>query len=240
MDYGSEEWLLKSVSTLNNRKEEISRYSYFSHDLALRHRSKTSNGSYVTNFDVKNILGDGAVYKESSDAYQDNYQFFSITADLEVSYIRSNSVLRQLSARLKLDNSSQNDYNYGHISEYTNIEGTLSADVITGKKRDVNFIFGGHFSYKMNLSGNHNPMAAASNFFNTEIAVPAFAYHTSDFYRAGARVSSEFDIAGGYRLDISLSGAFLKPVSINNYENQSTFTLNDNYYIMSLSLCFNF
>ena len=240
IDYGSEEWLLKSLSTLNNRREDISRYNYFSHDLSLRHRSVTSSGSFVTNFDIKNILGDGAVYKESTNAYQDNYQFFSITADLDVSYIRSNSVLRQLSAKLRLDNSSQNDYNYGHILEYTNLEGTLSADVISGKKRAVNLIFGGLFSYKMNLSGNHNPMAASSNFFNTEIAIPAFAYHTSDFYRAGARVSSEFDIAGGYRLDISLSGDFLKPIKLNNYENRSSFTLNDKYYLMSLSLCFNF
>ena len=240
MDYGSEEWLLKSVSTLNNRKEEISRYSYFSHDLALRHRSVTSAGSFVTNFDIKNIFGDGAVYKESADAYQDNYQFFSVTADLDISYIRSNSVLRRLSAKVKLDNSSKNDYNYGHILEYTNIEGTLSADVTSGKRRAMNLIFGGLFSYKMNLSGNHNPMAASSNFFNTEIAIPSYAYLTSDFYRVGARLSSEFDIAGGYRLDITLSGDLLKPVSINNYVNQSTFTLNDNYYIMSLSLCFNF
>lgn len=239
-NYGSEEWLHKSVSTLNNMSEKYSAYSYFFNNLVLRHKRITSNGSFITALDIKNIVGDGAIFKENINAFQSNYEFFSITSDLKVSYIRNNSLLRQLSARLFLDNSSRNDYNYGHVSEYTNLEGTLSADVTSGKKRAVNFTYGGLFSYKMNLSGNHNPMAAASNFFNTKIAIPSFSYLTSDFYRLGARVSSEFNIAKDYRLDITLSGDFLKPVSINNYETQSTFTTSDSQYIMSLSICFNF
>lgn len=240
MDYGKEEWLLKSVSTLNSRKEDYSKYSYFSQNLAIRHKSTTPMGRIITNLDIKNIFGDGSVYKESVDAFQDNYQFFSVNADLKVSYVRNNSLLKQLSARLTLDNLSQNDYNYGHVSEYTNLEGTLSADITSGRSRAVNFIFGGLFSYKTNISGNHNPMAASSNFYNTEIAIPAFAYLTSDFYRVGAKISSEFNITEDYRIDISLSGNVLKPLSINYYENQSTFSSNDNYYVMSLSLCFNF
>ena len=239
-DYGSEEWLLKSISTLNNRKEFISEYSYFSHELALRHRAVTTSGTFVTNLDISNTIGEGAIYKESADLFQDNYQYFSLSADLALSYIRSNSILRVLSAKLKLDNSSGNDFNYGHILDYTNLEGTISADLTSGKRGAVNFILGGLFSYKMNLAGEHKPMAAAGNFYNTSIAVPAFAYLTSGFYRAGARLSGEFDIAGGYRLDISLIGDLIKPLSINNYEDKAHFTLNDNYYNLSLSLCFNF
>jgi len=240
VDYGSEEWLLKSLSTLLNRKENISQYTYFTHDLALRHREKTRSGTLITNLDIRNIHGDGAVYKESANLYQENYQFFSLNADLDVSYIWNNSALRRIAGKLSFDNKIQNDYNYGHISEYSNLEGTISADITSGKNRKVNFIFGGLFSYKMNISGNHKPMAAAGNFFNTQIAVPAFAYLTSNFYRTGAKVSAEFDIAGGYRLDLSLRGDLLKPLSINNYPESSTFTLNDNYYNLYLSLCFNF
>ena len=96
------------------------------------------------------------------------------------------------------------------------------------------------FRSKMNLTGDHSPMAAAGNFYTTSIAMPAFAYLTSDYYKFGLKLGSEFNIAKEYRFEVIIKGDLTKPVSIMQYQDRATFTLNDNYYNLLINLCFNF
>jgi hypothetical protein len=235
-----EDWLLKSVSTLQERKENIARYSYFCQDFAVRYRENRESGSWISNLDIKNILGTGAVYKETVGLFQDNYELFKIKANLYLAYLRERSLLRRVSANINFDNTGQNDFNYGHTIDYNNLEGTLSADLSLGSIERLNFIIGGYGSYKMNISGKHNPMAASGNFYNTQIAMPAFAYHTSNFYRVGLVLGTEFNLRESQRVEVNLKGDFIKPVSISNYESSASFTLEDNYMNISVNLVFNF
>jgi len=238
--FADEDWLLKSVSTLQDRKENIARYSYLCQDFAVRFRDNRENGSWISNLDVKNILGTGAVYKETAGLFQDNYELFKVKANLYLAFLKERSLLRRVSANINFDNTGQNDFNYGHTIDYNNLEGTLSADLTLGSIERVNFIIGGFGSYKMNISGKHNPMAASENFYNTQIAIPAFAYLTSGFYRVGLVLGTEFNTSRSQRVELNLKGDFIKPVSISNYENLASFTLEDNYMNISVNLVFNF
>lgn len=236
-----EDWLLKSISTLLNRRENISRYSYLSQDLSFRYLKKGREGQWISNVNLKNTIGTGYIYKESAGIFQDNYEHLSLSADILVSYLKENSIFKRASAQIRFDNSGQNDYNYGHTIDYSNLEGILSSDLSPSKHgAKKGFLFGGFISYKKSLNGSHKPMAAANNFYTTSIAVPAFAYNTSDFYRAGINLGGDFQINQSQVVEIIFKGEILKPVKINNYENFSKFTLKDRYINLYINLIFNF
>lgn len=237
----NEDWLLKSISTLLNRKENISRYSYLSHDLSVRYLKKGPEGRWISGINLKNTIGTGYVYKESAGIFQDNYEYLGLSADILVSYLKENSIFKRASAQIGFDNSGQNDYNYGHTIDYSNIEGYLSADFSPSNRGGKsNLLLGGFASYKKNISGTHKPMAAANNFYTTSIAVPEFAYSTSDFYRAGLNLGYDFQINQSQVVELIIKGEIVKPVKINDYENFSKFTLKDRYINLHINLIFNF
>jgi len=240
MHTGNEDWLLNSISTLQDRRENFARYNSLSQELNLRYKRVGDKGTWLSNLEIKNILGTSSIYKVPANVYQENFESTILKANLFLGYLKNESILKQVYANVNFDNSSQYDYNYGHSIDYSNLETTLAADFSFGNKRDINFIFGGFASYKMNLAGDHSPMAAAGNFYTTSIAMPAFAFLTSDYCKFGLKLGSEFNISKEYRFEVIIKGDFTKPVSVMKYQDKATFTLNDNYYNLSINLCYNF
>jgi len=240
MHTGSEDWLLKSLSTLLDRKENVSHYSSFSQDLALRYKYLRKSGYWISNLDVRNVFGTGSIFKVPANVFQDNYEARIVRANLYVAYLKNKSLLKRVSANVNFDNSAQNDFNYGHTIDYSNLESTIAADLSFGKRRNSGFILGGFASYKINLYGDHSPMAAANNFYTTDIVVPAFAYLTSDNYKFGLKLGAEFNLAKTYNFEILFKGDYTKPISIKQYENFANFSLKDKYLNVYFSICFNF
>lgn len=240
INYGKEDWALKSFSTLLDRKKDIVKYSYFEQDLSLRLIKGSESGRWISNLDVKNIIGTGSLYKESAALFQDNYDYLKVRANLNVAYLKDNSLLKRVWANINFDNSGQNDYNYGHTIDYNNLEGTIAADIALRHVGKFNFSIGGLASYKMNLTAQHNPIAAATNFYTTSIAVPAFAYLTSDYYRLGLNLGADFHLKGSQMLEIAVRSDLIKPIKINDYENFAKFSLDDKYLNISVNLFFYF
>lgn len=235
-----EEWKLMSISTLLDMSLNITKYSSFNHELLVRYINKGAFGNFRSVLDVKNILGIGNVYNDNAGRYIDNYEATIINANLYAGYVKNNYFLKHIYANFNFQNSSANDYNYGHTLSYNNLESSVGIDLLLRDKSNLNFIAGPVVSFKKFLTGEHSPMAAATNFYNTAIAMPAFAFLTTDSYKVGAKFGVQLNMSNQNRLELLIKGDFVKPISINNYLESATFSKKDNYFNLSVAISLNF
>jgi len=237
---GKENWELNSYSNQSALSGDVAEYIYLTNSLTASYNKNLAKGLLHTELVSKLIIGDGSPYKSSSQSFIKNYNSTITQTDFAVSYLPDRGHFKRGGIGLQIDSEQQKDLNYEHTIGFVNQTSSAWLDFIFGNVQKGCFLLGLNGGYHSNLSYIHTPKGAANNFYNTKIAVPALAYLTSNYFIAGTKLGSEFDLNKNYHVEIALNGEICKPTRINYAESSAKFSVSDNFYNIKLNLSFNF
>lgn len=240
LSMGTENWRLNSFSNQSTISGNYARYEYLAHSVSANFRRGLPGGAISAQIISKYVVGEGLPYKASADNYFKNFKSTIGLADLTVSYLPLDGIIKRVAIGSVLSSQEQKDLNYEHTTNYLNQTSRAWVDFIFGDVNKGGFLVSLNGGYHSNLHHSHTPKAAINNFYNTSIALPSLAYLTSDYYIAGARLGSEFNLSNQYRFEATLSGELFQPARINYGISSAKYSLDDHFYNLTLSLLFNF
>lgn len=237
---GKENWELNNYSNQSALSANVARYSFLSNRLTASFQKNMVKGSLHGVLVASYILGEGSPYKPALHSFIKNYNSTLAEADLNVSYLPSKGHVKRAGIGLQINHSRQKDINYEHTASYVNQTSYAWLDFIFGNVSKGAVLIGVNGGYHTNLNLIHTPRGAAANFYTTKIAIPAMAYLSSNYFIAGTKLGTEFDLNKNYHIELALNGEICKPTSFNYAESSAKFSLNDNFYNIKLNLSFNF
>lgn len=237
---GLEDWKLNSYSNQSTTSSNYSKYEYIVNSLTANFRNHLPNGSVYAEITAKYYNGEGSPYNTGAARHLKNFTSSTGIANIALSYLPLGGYLKRGGIGSVLYSQRQKDLNYDHTTSYANQRTTAWADFMFGNVNKMGLLVSLSGGYQSNISNLHTPKAAASNFYNTKIAIPSLAYLTSDYYITGVKLGSEFDLTKEYRLEVILNGEILKPTKINYGNASAKYSLSDDFYNLNLSLLFNF
>jgi hypothetical protein len=237
---GTEDWRLNSYSNQSTASNNVARYSYLSNSLTACYDRNLAKGSLHAELDASYISGKGSPYNLAADSYFKNYNSAMGQSNFAVSYQPLQGHFKSAGIGSQINSLRQKDINYEHTISYINQTSNAWVDFIFGDVRKGSLLVGLNGGYHSNLNILHSPKAAASNFYNTQIALPTLAYLTSSYFIAGAKLGSEFDINKEYHFEVTLNGEIYQPTKINYALSSAKFSTSDSFYNLKLSLLFNF
>jgi len=237
---GKENWELNSYSNQSALSGNIARYSFLTNSLTASYNKNLAKGILDAKLVSKLIIGDGSPYRPSSLSFNKNYISTMNHTDFAVSFLPKSGHLKRGGIGLQMDSRRQKDLNYEHTISFVNQTSSAWLDFIFGDVHKGGLLLGLNGGYHSNLSYVHTPKGAVNNFYNTKIAIPAMAYLTSNYFIAGTKLGTEFDLNQNYHIEISLDGELCKPTRINYAESSAQFSISDSFYNIKLNLSFNF
>jgi hypothetical protein len=237
---GSEAWKLNSYSNQSTASSEYARYKYLIHSLTANFKDYLSRGTIYAEITAKYVTGEGSPYRAIAKSYVKNFNSSNSLSNVAISYLPLNGYLKRAGIGLVLSSQRQKDFNYEHTISHLSQTSSAWVDFMLGDVNKSSLLINLNGGYHSNISNLHTPKAAASNFYNTKIALPSLAYLTSDYFIVGAILGSEFDLTSEYRFEITLRGEMHHPTKINYGISSAKYSLGDNFYNLNLSLLFNF
>ncbi|RAV29083.1 DUF6850 family outer membrane beta-barrel protein [Sinomicrobium soli] len=182
----------------------VARYDYTLHTATLFHKASAGKNSLEQLLEAEYISGTGKSRDNTLENFRKNYTTSVINAGLTNIYrIPVENGLKAISLKTRYESLDELDKSYGYKFAYSNLYAgaSLTGGLYLGSW-DTNLSAGA--DYKLHLQHSHDPKAARDNIYYNWIAIPAMAYHTTDYFQLNTRLSTarnlehnalEFDIA---------------------------------------------